>query len=89
MFNKPPRETRLNEREATAVSDKRVFADIQAEFWSLVRELEQAQREFDEAGPDASEVDAACYRLLAAENRLRACLRKARQSSTALPGRCA
>jgi hypothetical protein len=62
---------------------------VRAEFWSMLRELERAQREFDEAGPDAGEVDAACYRLLAAENRLRACLRRARQCGAALPGRCA
>jgi len=71
------------------VSRKKAFADVRAEFWSLVRELEQAQREFDEAGPDAGEIDAACYRLLEVENRLRACLRKARQCSTLPSGRCA
>lgn len=68
---------------------KKVSADVRAEFWSLVRELEQARREFDEAGPGFGGIDAACYRLLEVESRLRACLRKAKECSTVLPGRCA
>lgn len=66
-----------------------IVPDIHAEFWSLMEELERAQREFDEAGSDAGKVDAACYRLLELEHRVRACLREARQRGIALPGRCA